>query len=356
MLRIRSVCVVRGPLSRGWLLLTLGVLVGAPVAARARQAPQAPAAIHAAQRTGTLTGFVEDANGDGVVGAKVTLSRAGTPSRTVLVVLDGSFELTGVPAGEFRLTVTAPGFAPATAAGLLQSGEVLDLQPIELKAGEEENVDVTISRKELAQVEVRAEEQQRLLGLIPNFFVVYDWAAPPLTTKEKFDLSWKSIIDPASLVITAGIAGIQQATDSLSGYGEGARGYGKRLGAGLGDLTFGTIVGGAILPSLLHQDPRYFYKGTGSIHARLFYALSTAVICRGDNGRWQPNYSGIGGDLAAGAISNIYYPSSNRDGVKLTIGNGLLNAGYDGLQNVVQEFLLKHFTPKLPNYGNAIIP
>ena len=75
-----------------------------------------------------------------------------------------------------------------------------------------------------------------------------------------------------------------------------------------------TFIGSAILPSILHQDPRYFYKGTGSITSRALYAISTVVICRGDNGRWQPNYSNVAGNLISAGISNLYYPASNRNG------------------------------------------
>jgi hypothetical protein len=85
------------------------------------------------------------------------------------------------------------------------------------------------------------------------------------------------------------------------------------------------MIGGAVLPALFKQDPRYFYKGTGSVQAsRAMYAIANSVICKGDNGRWQPNYSGILGGIAAGGISNLYYPASNRSGVELTFTNALM--------------------------------
>jgi hypothetical protein len=114
----------------------------------------------------------------------------------------------------------------------------------------------------------------------------------------------------------------------------------------MGNLVVGNMLGGAILPMVFHQDPRYFYKGTGSVWSRAGYALSTAVIARGDNGRWQPNYSGILGNFGAGAISNLYYPASSRQGASLTIGNGLLGIAADGVSNVLQEFVLRKLTKK----------
>jgi uncharacterized membrane protein YeaQ/YmgE (transglycosylase-associated protein family) len=106
----------------------------------------------------------------------------------------------------------------------------------------------------------------------------------------------------------------------------------------------GTMVGGAILPSLLKQDPRYFYKGTGSTRSRILYALANAVICKGDNGHWQFDYSGILGDLAAGGISNLYYPASSRSGGGL-IENTLIGIGGSGVANLFQEFLIRKLTP-----------
>jgi len=213
-------------------------------------------------------------------------------------------------------------------------------------------VQVFASQEELAEAEIKVEEHQRIAGFIPNFYVSYDWKAAPLTAKQKYELAWKNVIDPANSAINLGIAGIQQANDSIDGYGQGAAGYGKRYGADEANLFVGTMLGGAVFPTLFHQDPRYFYKGTGSVMSRALYALSTAVIARGDNGKWQPAYAGILGDLSAGAAANLYYPPANRSGAALTFENGLIDVGYDALGNLVQEFVFKHLTPHAPNYGN----
>ena len=140
------------------------------------------------------------------------------------------------------------------------------------------------------------------------------------------------------------VAGVQQATDSFPGYSQGWEGYGRRYGADLGNLVSGTFVGGAILPSLFRQDPRYFYKGAGSAPSRFWYAVSRIAVTRGDNGRPQPNYSTVLGDLSAGAISNLYYAREDRTGAKVTLANGLLGIAGDAMNNVFQEFVLKKLT------------
>ena len=111
------------------------------------------------------------------------------------------------------------------------------------------------------------------------------------------------------------------------------------------------MIGGAVLPSLFKQDPRYFYKGTGTIRSRAMYAIANSVICKGDNGRWQTNYSAILGGLAAGGISNLYYPASNRSGVELTFENALIGTAEGAMQNLAQEFIVRRLTPRLPKYG-----
>src|SRR5690349_6530546 len=141
------------------------------------------------------------------------------------------------------------------------------------------------------EAEIKDEEKQRVLGVIPNFYVTYNHAAVPLHPRQKFELAWKLTIDPVNFGVTAAIAGIQQAANAFSGYGQGAQGYGKRLGAAYADSITSTFIGGAILPSLLKQDPRYFYKGSGSRHRRLLYAIANSDICNGDNGHGQANCS-----------------------------------------------------------------
>jgi hypothetical protein len=256
---------------------------------------------------------------------------------------DGHFSFSGVTAGSYTLTVTADGMEPATQRGTLNPDESVELPAIVLRvAAARDEVEVSsLTQQELAEVQIKQEEKQRLVGLVPNFYVTYNWKAAPLTPKQKYKLAMRSIVDPATFIIVGGFAGLEQATNEFSGYGQGAAGYGKRYGAGLADASIGGMLGGAVLPVLFHQDPRYFYKGTGTVWQRTRYALSTAVIARGDNGKWQPAYAGVLGDFGSGAISNLYYPASNRDGAGLTIENGFLAVASDAVGNLLQEFVLK---------------
>ncbi len=200
---------------------------------------------------------------------------------------------------------------------------------------------VTISQAEVAEEQIKDETKQRVLGFIPNFYVSYIPNAVPLTPKQKFKLAWKSMFDPATFVITAAIAGGQQAHNDFSEYGQGLQGFGKRYGATYADLVTGTFIGDAMLPSLLKQDPRYFYKGNGSTRSRILYAITNSVICKGDNGHWQGNYSSILGSIAAGGISNLYYPATNRNKVELTFTNAALSIGASAAANLLQEFLIR---------------
>ncbi len=259
---------------------------------------------------------------------------------------DGHFVFADVAPGPFQLSFAAPGFSPLEQSGVLHAGENFVFPQIALAVARNTvDVEVTLSREQVAEDEIKVEEKQRLLGVFPNFYVTYNPKAVPLTTKLKFQLAWKTTIDPVSFAIVGGVAGIQQADNAFSGYGQGAQGYAKRFGAAYADFVSGTFIGSAILPSLLKQDPRYFYKGTGSWKSRFLYAVANSVICKGDNGRWQPNYSFIIGDLASGGISNLYYPAQNRNGAALTFENAAIAVGAGAVGNVIQEFFLRKLTP-----------
>jgi hypothetical protein len=212
---------------------------------------------------------------------------------------------------------------------------------------------VGLSQTEVAEEQVEVEEKQRVLGVLPNFYVSYIPNAVPLTSKQKFKLALRTMVDPFTLVFVGGAAGVEQAQNHFAEYGQGAQGYGKRFGAGYADTVAGTFIGSAILPSLLKQDPRYFYKGSGSKPSRILYAIANSVICKGDNGRWQTNYSNILGSFAAGGISNLYYPAQDRNGAGLTFENGVIGIGATAVANLFQEFLIRKLTPKVPNNAPA---
>ena len=301
-----------------------------------------------AAKAGTVSGSVNDATGALLQGAEIQLRTPNAGgSRTLTSDRDGRFTFLGVPPGSFSLLITLQGFDPVTLTGSLGPTQHLTLSvPALHLATLNDSVDAIASPDELATEQVITEEHQRLLGVLPNFFVSYNWNAPPLTTRQKFTLATRNALDPGNLFLVGTVAGVQQATNAFPGYHQGAAGYGKRYGADLANLVVGTYMGGAVLPTLFHQDPRYFYKGTGSNRSRFFYALSTAVICRGDNGHRQPAFASVLGDFSAGAISNLYYAASDRQGARLTFENGLLAVAGDAMNNVFQEFVLKKLTSK----------
>jgi Carboxypeptidase regulatory-like domain len=305
------------------------------------------------QMPGSISGIIVDGSGAAVTGARVTLARKGqSPDLEVRTDDDGNFSFDSVAPGPFELTVTASGFATQKYTGVLHTGEICIVPQMTLAvASYVTEVQVVLPPAELAEVQIKEEEKQRVLGFIPNFYVSYVPDAVPLTAKQKFELAWKTSVDPVTFGLVGAIAGVQQALNSFSGYGQGAQGYGKRYGANYADTVAGTFIGGAILPSLLKQDPRYFYKGTGSVRFRMMYAIANAVICKGDNKRWQPNYSNILGSFAAGGISNLYYPAKDRSGAGLTFENGLIGIGATAAANLVQEFLVRRLTPNLPNHN-----
>ena len=174
-----------------------------------------------------------------------------------------------------------------------------------------------------AERQLKIEEKQRLLGVMPQFQVVMGGSAAPLSAGQKWRLALHSAIDPFyigwALVIGGGYG---ELVESDTGYDWGPAGYFKRVGANYADNVNGAIIGNALLPSILHQDPRYFRKGTGSFKSRFVYAALSTVICHGDNGKQQFNVSNVLGNFISGAISNLYYPADQR-GVRLTLDNGV---------------------------------
>jgi hypothetical protein len=303
---------------------------------------------------GTIHGTVVDPNGTVVAGARVKLVRQDQSStQETQTGDDGQYSFANIPPGSYQLSIAAEGFATKTSTGVLHPGENMVAPQITLALTTEvTEVRVEFSPVELAQEQIKDQEKQRVMGFIPNFYVTYIPNAAPLSTKQKFELAWKSTLDPVTFGITGAIAGIQQARDQFSGYGQGAQGYAKRYGASYADLVTNTFIGGAILPSLLKQDPRYFYKGTGSKRSRILYAIANSVICKGDNGHWQANYSTIIGGLAAGGISNLYYPANDR-GAALTFENAAIGIGATAAANLLQEFVIRKLTPHIPNSAPA---
>jgi Carboxypeptidase regulatory-like domain len=302
------------------------------------------------QPNSSISGTVQDANGGAVPGARVTLTPTkGAEERVTLADSDGKFFFGELSAGVFEVTTASPGMELLVHSGIaLHANERLELAPMVLAiAGITTEVQVNLPQVELAQEQIKAAEQQRVLGVLPNFYSSYIWDAAPLNTKQKFDLAFHSITDPVEFLGTGIVAGAEQANNTFSGYGQGAQGYAKRYGAAYADDVLGRVIGSAVLPSLLHQDPRYFYKGSGSVRSRIFYAISRAVVTRGDNGQAQPNYSHVLGSFAAGGLSNLYHPAGDR-GLALTFSNGFIETASSAVDNLVREFLLRKITPNVP--------
>ena len=214
------------------------------------------------------------------------------------------------------------------------------------------------SQRDLAEQQLKQQQKQRVLGIVPNFNTSYVAGAAPLTAGQKFHLAFRSQIDPAAFGVTGFVALIEQAEGSHYAYGGGWGGYGKRYGQSYADSFDGQMIGNAILPSLLHQDPRYFRLGRGPAKRRILYALGTNVIAHHDGtGRWEPNYSNVLGNFAAGGISNIYLPANER-GFGSTITGGLVVIAEGGVGSMFQEFwpdIARHYLHRDPTNGQDAI-
>ena len=210
------------------------------------------------------------------------------------------------------------------------------------------------SQHQKAEEQIKEQEKQRTLGVLPAFNISYRADAVSLTAGQKMKLAFRSAVDPVAFATAAVVAGYHEAEDDDTGFGWGPEGYGKRVGAAYLDAFDGTIIGNGILPSILHQDPRYFRLGHGTTTHRLFYALSTNVRCKHDNThKWEPNYSNVAGNIISGAISNLYYPSG-QSGIGQTLTNGLVVTAEGGAGSIFQEFwpdISRKFLHKDPTNG-----
>jgi hypothetical protein len=298
----------------------------------------------------TIAGTVTDASGLAVMGAVVTLqSGASTSKRTTVTDETGSFHFAAIEPGSYTIAIADDGFALWTAANIVvRAGENQPpLAAVLQVAPNSSTVNVGLPPHELAVEQVKAEEKQRLLGVFPNYFVTYEPNPAPLDAAQKFQLGWKTIIDPVTLLSSVIAAGIEQARNSYHQWGQGTEGYAKRFGADYVDEVNGVIIGHVLMQSVFHQDPRYFYKGKGGFRKRALYAFATAFVCKGDNGHWQPDYGDVLGDLASGEISTLYYPASSRTGLRL-FHTVLLGFAGRAASNLFEEFLLRKLSTHVP--------
>jgi hypothetical protein len=309
---------------------------------RAPNAPNVP---------GAIGGTVTDTDRAAIPNAKVTLEEADSKvTRTLISDSSGSFAFASVPPGSYIVRITAPGFSPWKIRDILilHEAEAITLPPVELGVEAINTTVDAISQEDLAEQQITAEEHQRILGILPNFFVSYVPHAAPLTPRQKFKLAFVVSTDPLTFLTTGVTAGIEQQQGDFSGYGFGFSGYAQRYAATYGDRLSATFLGAAVFPTLFHQDPRYFYRGHGRIVTRALYAISTTVICKGDNGHFQPNYSNVFGNLGAAFIASTYYPRSDHQSVQVTVSDTLLGVAEGAFGTLFQEFLLRHVTHGAP--------
>jgi carboxypeptidase family protein len=332
-----------GAFLKGTQVLLLIVLAGGLLFAVPAFAQDSEAAN---TKIGGILGTVADVNSDPIPDATVVL-QGPTGNRLIVTTKDdGSFALHDVTPGiAYQIAITADGFADWSSSVTVELGQEKSLGEINLRIlAVQRAVTVSYSSKEIAAQQLKAEEHQRVLGFIPNIYVTYERHPEPLTTKMKFHLAYKGLTHPTFFGFEAFWAGVEQAANTPN-YRLGAKGYGERFGANLASGSSEVLFGDAILPSLLHQDPRYFYRGSGTKRSRAWHAILAPFVTQGDNGKSQPNYSQWGGSLISASLSNIYYPGSNR-GAGLVFRNFGTGMGLHVVLSLAQEFIWAKFTSK----------
>jgi hypothetical protein len=260
----------------------------------------------------------------------------------------GGFIFTETLPGSYFVVVAAQGFAVFSSAEfVLAAQQAYEVPDISLSLAATSTAVTVHPTEVIAAEQIRDAEKQRLVGVLPNFYTSYVPDAAPMTWKQKFSFATRGTFDPVAMLGVGFAAGVEQANNSFAAYGQGAEGYGKRFAAKFADGRSSDYLTHAIFPSLLHQDPRYYYQGTGTVKSRLLHAIGSTFLTRGDDGRTEPNYSYVLGDMCSGALSNLYYPAANR-GAHLVFTNAAVGlAGRMG-GNLLREFLPKHSTTNVP--------
>jgi hypothetical protein len=291
-----------------------------------------------------INGVVIDRDGGCIPGAAVSIvGHTGDYKSSSTADATGHFAFDDLDAkNTYRVTVTAPGFSEWDSPEIaLQPGQDLDLDNIKMNISEVETSVSAVFAEHLAAQQVKAEETQRVLGIIPSFYVVYERESNvvPMPASLKFNLAIRAETDGVTFMGAATLAAIHQASDTPA-FQQGAKGYAQRFGAAYAGGASDILIGGAILPSLLHQDPRYFYSGEGTTKQRIGHALRAIFLTHGDNGNIEFNYSGIGGDMASAALANTYYPTIDR-GTHLFLANWAVLSAGRAANVLAQEFLGK---------------
>lgn len=300
--------------------------------------------------SGSIQGHATDASGTPVYGAIVIVEDGHGGRHTTVTDAEGAFQLSSLPDGNYTVKVSASGFTEWTASNVPASvppdskplAALLELAP-QVTA-----ITVGLPPEEVATEQVHQELQQRVLGgVFPNYYVSFEPNPAPLSPKQKLHLGWKLLLDPSTFAAAGVTAGIQQGRNSYYQWGQGSEGFAKRFGAAYGTAAQNLLITSVVADSVFHQDPRYFYSGHGTKSQRALYAVKSAFLARGDNGKWQPPYAGMVGTIASAELSQVYYPGERTQYSLLGrtmmfhfVGSVALNLG--------QEFFLKRLTNHRP--------
>jgi hypothetical protein len=313
----------------------------------------------AAQEFGVIQGAATDSSGAPVYGALVFVEAANGTRYTTVTDEKGLFRIESLAFGTYKVKISANDLSDWTASNIPASAtpESEPLLAVLEIAPKVTAVTVGVRPEEIAAEQISHQLKQRTLAVIPNFYVSYEDHPAPLSPKQKTRLSMKLLLDPATIAAAFGTAGVQQAKNSYWEYGQGAQGYAKRLGATYFTAVHNLMISSVLAASVLHQDPRYFYSGRGSVPRRSWYAVASAFRTRGDNGEWQPPYAGVLGTVASAEISATYYPGDRPQYALIGRALGFHFAGLMAV-NLAQEFLLRKLTthkPELPPAASTVL-
>ena len=302
-----------------------------------------------AQDAGSIQGTATDSSGAPVYGAVVAAQGADGGRRMTATDVAGAFKFSSLAPGNYSIRISAAGLSDWTAQNVPASvpPETQPLTAVLQVAPEITTVTVGLSEPEVAEEQLKQELKQRVLGVLPNYYVSYESNPAPLSVKQKFHLGLRTLVDPTTIAASGITAGIQQSMNSYHQWGQGSEAFGKRFAAAYGTVATNLMITSSLAESAFHQDPRYFYNGQGTKKQRAWYAVKSAFRTKGDDGKWQPPYAGVSGAIAAAEISQLYYPGSRTQ--YTLIGRSLMFhfAGLIAL-NLGEEFVLKKVTHNRP--------
>ena len=307
-----------------------------------------------AQTTGSIQGSVTDASSAPIWGAVVVVEGADGHRVTTVTDVEGSFKILSLPPGDYAVKISANGMADWTVQNVpaLVMPEAKALVAVLQVAPEITKITVGLPPEEVAAEQLNVQLKQRVLTVIPNFYVSYEGDPASLSSRQKFHLGLRMLVDPFTLAAVGTSAGIEQQMNSYPEFGQGTKGYAKRFGAAYGTAATNIMITSVLAETILRQDPRYFYRGRGSKAQRAWYAFTSAFRTMGDNREWQPPYAGVIGTIAAAEISQTYYPGSR---TQYTLLGRSLMFHFAGLVavNLAEEFLLKKLTTNRPQNDPA---